>query len=701
MLCEPHFDTRGLVIRAVSLFELRSTRLPWVVGPPPPLLLYVPHTRVCAFAWYSPVCVHLCVCEPWPGEYVLSLGIDYSLVCVHLCVFEEDPRTGRNREIVLNTVRDSQGNVEYECVVCSSFDFYGGPTGANCTVPGIELETLQIKPGYFRETNTSRVVRMCPNVNACLGGVVYDKTSNSMTQCIPGQTGKYCDECLAGRYRTGRREDGALCTGNCADIDMTATLVMAGVVAAATLIGVLALLRAAQNHGQALLQWVQDSEHGRDRAGCCRRVLRKTIARSSSAGIKAKIFIAMLQLLECAGTSFSIRYPPFFKAMIRQLISIFMLGFFIRIEFMPLECSVPLNYLTKMVLYTALPLALCVSLTLLSAVLRRFSPTGSKEGSSPPPLLLFLAQKSEAAAFAILYLCWPSAAQYATRFSICDEVSGSGETGGRFLLDDFSVDCDGAEHQALRPYATVMFIVYVVGVPWFLAGLLLRYRHILNALSRSVSREESAKRFSMTLVHEESAGYASEAELRDALFKRLSPAVLRITTGYDLRRYWFELFESFRRIFFIWVVTWFEPGTVEQRTIGLIGTFLLWGALNLYKPYESYSDELLARAAQFNTFFAIITGMITQIVPDSPLVDFALCSIMLASLLIGLMGEIVLDDDCKSFMIKLTTGNIGRFLSVLRTKATRLLDACLRPPTLDTVMKAKLAVAPSSNPLNA
>ena len=61
------------------------------------------------------------------------------------------------------------------CKPCAA-TWFQGREGTDCKEPGITLETLPIRPGFFRQSLTAQVVRKCINIDAdaaCLG------TSNS------------------------------------------------------------------------------------------------------------------------------------------------------------------------------------------------------------------------------------------------------------------------------------------------------------------------------------------------------------------------------------------------------------------------------------------------------------------------------------------------------------------------------------------
>ena len=89
---------------------------------------------------------------------------------------------------------DSQGggnsSTSMSCVACETADLLG-ERGTDCTEIGESLELLPVRPGFYRRTITSRVVRKCPSVLTCLGG------RNLSQQCAASQdpSGPYCTVC--------------------------------------------------------------------------------------------------------------------------------------------------------------------------------------------------------------------------------------------------------------------------------------------------------------------------------------------------------------------------------------------------------------------------------------------------------------------------------------------------------------------------
>eukprot|EP00966_Prymnesium_polylepis_P074962 1738943-Prymnesium_polylepis.1 len=66
-----------------------------------------------------------------------------------------------------------------------------------------------------------------------------------------------------------------------------------------------------------------------------------------------------------------------------------------------------------------------------------------------------------------------------------------------------------------------------------------------------------------------------EAHTEFAGLRAKLPTTLRkLTAGYELRTYWFELFECFRKIVLVCLPVFFSPGSAGQLILGLVICFL-------------------------------------------------------------------------------------------------------------------------------
>ena len=87
--------------------------------------------------------------------------------------------------------------------------------------------------------------------------------------------------------------------------------------------------------------------------------------------------------------------------------------------------------------------------------------------------------------------------------------------------------------------------------------------------------------------------------------------VQRLINGYELRTWWFEIFECGRKLAVACVPVFFQPsGSVSQLIFGLVVCFLTFGTHMLCAPYVDNADDRLAQLCQVQIFFALLSSLL-------------------------------------------------------------------------------------------
>ncbi len=90
---------------------------------------------------------------------------------------------------------------------------------------------------------------------------------------------------------------------------------------------------------------------------------------------------------------------------------------------------------------------------------------------------------------------------------------------------------------------------------------------------------------------------------------------------YELRVYWFEVFECIRKIALVGLPVFFMPGTLEQLILGLLICFLSFGAYTLLSPYLEPKHDYVSRLCQCQIFFALLAGIVLKAEPSQSTTD--------------------------------------------------------------------------------
>ena len=159
-------------------------------------------------------------------------------------------------------------------------------------------------------------------------------------------------------------------------------------------------------------------------------------------------------------------------------------------------------------------------------------------------------------------------------------------------------------------YAILMSFIYPLGTP-------LLYAAVLYANRDAIAKVERLER-GLTSVGE----VASKGKLRKAVNKKIRVNNLgrgglpKLTDGYEMRVYWFEVFECVRKICLIGLPIFIDPGSSAQLITGLLVCFISYGMYASYEPYVEKSDDQLAKVCQVSLFFSLVSSIALKMQPD-------------------------------------------------------------------------------------
>ena len=91
----------------------------------------------------------------------------------------------------------------------------------------------------------------------------------------------------------------------------------------------------------------------------------------------------------------------------------------------------------------------------------------------------------------------------------------------------------------------------------------------------------------------------------------------KLTGGYEMRVYWFEIFECVRKICLVGLPVFVEPGSSAQLIVGLLVCFISYGMYASYEPYIKDSDDWLAKVCQVSLFFSLVSSIALKVESDS------------------------------------------------------------------------------------
>jgi len=401
----------------------------------------------------------------------------------------------------------------FTCEECLSTHEVASLKMTDCSAPGTTLEALPLQPGFWRQSNRSRLVRACEVEGVCIGG------SDVRIQCNGSHTGPLCDLCKEGFYG-GRGKPCEECEG---DVAVTIALPVACIVVALLLI-VLLLHRYERRVVDAALNIVDvagsrvDADKGKiDVADALqgaalvspppsppsassdskpKRMLAQIVRRISNLGVKLRILISLVQVITQLGVTFDVQYPPFFTDLLSYIslvnLSVGLLPFACVLEWVRMN-----NFYFELLTKTLMPLTFCLMLTGTAKVLRSCDgPRGKLSGWSDACDNLW---------FFTLFLMYPSICSTIFQFFVIDVFDGDGEERVELLRVDRSIDTTTDLYYAFFIYDIFMLCLFPIGVPLYYASIFFRNRHELRELGRIERTQETNYRRAMLLAAGETA----------------------------------------------------------------------------------------------------------------------------------------------------------------------------------------------------
>ena len=466
---------------------------------------------------------------------------------------------------------------------------------------------MPVKKGGWRFSNLSTAVVTCFNAAACTGAEInatasqrrrLAATSDGSTAgdalCAPGHTGFLCGQCQENWYGYKENTLCTACTGSLAlafvplivfGIAVILVLVayrkgkvksLGGLNAEAVLKGGVtkALKDTAKKQVQRQITQGIEREKTRrmvrteeeekrslkDRLVGCVLI---NIGRAQKMSVKFKILLTLWQILQGIGMVFAIPFPPFYEQTVTSVAGV------LQIELpalMPLDCIVRASYYERLIFKTVWPLAVYILLFVSAKGLR----VRGKEDQADS-LINFL--------FLIMFLLYPSISSQLLSMFYCY----GREDGTSWLRVDLSLDCNTSQHYAMLAYTWIMIGVHTLGTPGIYCYLyFFKHYSALEALKEQELDDYYDKKIAdekkfvtqKTVVNLEGVKMKRRIEPKDVL----PGYMIKLTSGYEYRTYWFEIFETIRKVLLVGVPSVFpERGGTAQLFWGLIVCFITFG----------------------------------------------------------------------------------------------------------------------------
>jgi len=317
------------------------------------------------------------------------------------------------------------------------------------------------------------------------------------------------------------------------------------------------------------------------------------------------------------------------------------------ISLMPLGCIFPSNYHRMLLGYTMIPIILS------SIAISYYKVLGRRNDAST----MGLRNKIFSSFLLVTFLILPTMSVKIFSTFACKEFD---EGFGTYLKVDYSIHCESNEHATYKLYAYLMIFVYPIGIP------MLYYRLLRDVADKL---DPGQREFTLELKSE-AAGQEKALEEREKL-EEADPRLKALSFlygSYEPQCYWFEVFETLRKLALTGGLVFLRPGTASQIMMSMI---LCLGSMRVYAGYKPFIEDKVdtfAEVAQWQLFFTMFAALSIKVnVDDESLQDRSSFNVMLVILqfitpLIVVVHYFVFEakDDAETMKRSLSDANEGR-----------------------------------------
>jgi len=190
--------------------------------------------------------------------------------------------------------------------------------------------------------------------------------------------------------------------------------------------------------------------------------------------------------------------------------------------------------------------------------------------------------------FATMYAVTPNVLVNAFNIFVCDDKTVKGRV---VLRKDHSIECSGYSYDGAKYFAIVIIVFFSMLVPLSYYLLLGGHLEVLNP--PAASRKQSIILRDRNLK----SGAFSNANHLLTLFRHYVP-----------RRWWFEVGDTYRRVFISCVVLAAPKDTLGQSIVAFFAAVFGIGWLEVLRPYAYKKDHYVAQVASWQ--YLLTTGLV-------------------------------------------------------------------------------------------
>jgi hypothetical protein len=362
-------------------------------------------------------------------------------------------------------------------------------------------------------------------------------------------------------------------------------------------------------------------------------------------GDKIKILIATFQVIATASYSFDTSLPASISQIL-VLFNIFNLSFG---TLFPVDCWFHYDFIDSLFVDTLTPLAVSVMLYIAYQI-ERFHHIQREEFGSDAARYIrkqkSIKNKYLTLFFLLTYLVLPYVTTKIFQTFQCRDVDPDNEdddTYDYYMTQDMSISCQTKRYQNACYYAMFMILIYPIGVPCLDLALLITVKddirsRILRKMDFdgnresdsqmqkiiTLSRHQNEMKSKRNLSFDHDRAFEANSYLPNFLrpvMRRFRHKLRKFVTSHSIRflynpylsKYWYwEIIETYRRIFLTAVISVVATGTGGQAIGAMLLSLAFIKLYSFFSPYVSRNNSILAEVCQFIIFFTFLLLLIVE-----------------------------------------------------------------------------------------
>jgi hypothetical protein len=487
------------------------------------------------------------------------------------------------------------------CVVCPS-GFYSleYDTVTECSACPDHAtcfgDSIVVDKGYWRLSDDTVTVFTCPLEGSCVGGL-----STGVDMCSQGYTGILCGVCDVDYYYPSLSATCEACSGQDLQIGLLIVVCFAGVVAVGLFVCTCGGRICAEFSSQTGLSYLSMRWKASHQSFLKKKAeFLKSENTARKYQNKLKQLITLFQILTAFPSILSTTFPNIYYQL-TSAFNVFNVGNIL--TDLGLVCSFEFDYISTVILATMLPVFFSLALYTIQRihcyyVLNQYSPV-FREAANVFSRIDVLKSTYLYVFLFFTYLILPGVSTVLFgMLKPCTDVDPDNVNEGQsylYLEADLSIHCEGSRYNFGVAWAAVGCFIYPFGIPCLYFYMLYNSKDLIQ------------KRAKINVSNLDQQGL----DKLEQMGMNLS-SLKFLFQEYQPKFWYFEIIETFRKLFLTSVLSVISPGSTKQLVFGNLFVVLCLILYVCISPFDDLELTVTSAICQLQIWFILFLGILIK-----------------------------------------------------------------------------------------